>query len=112
MTVTDARAARMWRSFSSAPNATPYNAIQPAVVPFGDPGFPVNGASAPLAAAAATWNLKDADAAPEIALNEAIWKSIKGRHSRMPKPRHRLIIGSQRDDVVPSQGSASPDTDG
>jgi YVTN family beta-propeller protein len=111
MTVTDARAARMWRSFSSAPNATPYNAIQPAVVPFGDPGFPVNGASAPLAQAAARWNLTDADAAPEIALNEAIWKSIKGRHSRMPRPRHRLIVGSQRDDVVP-QHAASPDTDG
>jgi len=25
--------------------------------------------------------------APEIALNEAIWKSIRGRRSRMPTPR-------------------------
>jgi hypothetical protein len=112
MTVTDARAARMWKAFGSAPRLKPYDAIQPSIVPFGDPGFPVNGASAPMAAAAATWNLKDADAAPEIALNQSIWKSVRGRHSRMPKPRHRRIIGSQRDDVVAGRPATSGDGDG
>jgi YVTN family beta-propeller protein len=112
MTVTDAGAARMWKAFGSAPRLKPYDAIQPSIVPFGDPGFPVNGASAPMAAAAATWNLKDADAAPEIALNQSIWKSVRGRHSRMPKPRHRRIIGSQRDDVVVGRPATSGDGDG
>ena len=35
------------------------------------------------------------DATPEIPLNEAIWKSVKGRRSDMPAPRHDYIIGSQ-----------------
>jgi YVTN family beta-propeller protein len=112
MTVTDARAARMWKAFGSAPRLAPYDAILPKIVPFGDPGYPVNAANAPMAAAAATWNLRDADAAPELALNQAIWKSVKGRHSKMPKPRHRLIVGSQRDDVVPAPKGASGDYDG
>jgi hypothetical protein len=47
-----------------------------------------------MAKAAATWDLEDADAAPEIALNQAIWKSVKGRSPRMPRPRHDYIIGS------------------
>jgi YVTN family beta-propeller protein len=111
MTVTDARAARMWKAFGSTPRLNAYNAIQPSVVPFGDPGFPVNGASAPMAAAAATWDLKDADAAPEIALNQSIWKSVHGRRSKMPKPRHRRIIGSQPNDGGDQRTAASGDGD-
>ena len=38
------------------------------------------------------------DATPEVALNEAIWKSIKGRDSRMPRPKHTKIIGSRPND--------------
>jgi hypothetical protein len=36
----------------------------------------------------------EADATPEIALNESIWKSVKGRRARMPRPRHEHIVGS------------------
>jgi hypothetical protein len=35
------------------------------------------------------------DATPEIPLDEAIWKSVEGRQSAMPAPRHDYIIGSQ-----------------
>jgi hypothetical protein len=63
-------------------------------VPFGDPGAPVYGANAPMAREVATWDLDEADATPEVALNQAIWKSVKGRHARMPRPRHEHIIGS------------------
>jgi YVTN family beta-propeller protein len=98
MTVTDSRAAQMWRAFGSVPRLAAYDAIQPDVIPFGDPGYPTNGASAPMARAAANWDLHDADAAPEIALNKSIWKSVKGRHSKMPEPRHDLIVGSTPND--------------
>ncbi|MQA75754.1 MAG: hypothetical protein GEU88_15670 [Solirubrobacterales bacterium] len=98
MTVTDSRAARMWAVFGSRPRMRAFDAIKPDVIPFGDPGYPTNRASAPMARAAARWNLEDADAAPEIALNKSIWKSIHGRHSKMPAPRHELIIGSQPND--------------
>jgi YVTN family beta-propeller protein len=95
MMITDQRATRMWAGFSARdPDLTPFTARTPTVVPYGDPGYPTNAPTAPLAAQAARWNLKDADAAPEIALNESIWKSVRGAHSRMPRPRHERIYGS------------------
>jgi len=91
MSITDARVNRMWPSFTSQPNLTPYTARQPTIIPFGDPGAPVNPASAPMAAAARHWSFARADAAPEGPLNTAIWKSVKGAASRMPAPRHTVI---------------------
>ena len=98
MAITDARASRMWGAFTNKPNLTPYEAIQPQVVPFGEPDAPINPGTAPMARASATWDFKHADATPEIALNKAIWKSVKGRHARMPGPRHRRIVGSRPND--------------
>jgi YVTN family beta-propeller protein len=98
MSVTDARASRMWGGFIDQPRFRPYNAIEPSVTPFGEPGAPVNGTTAPMAKSSASWNFTRADRTPEIALNRAIWKSVKGRHSRMPAPRHTRIIGSQPND--------------
>ena len=98
MTVTDARASRMWGAFVNQPDMRPYTAIRPAIVPFGDPGAPVNPATAPMAQEVAEWNLEDADATPEVGLNQAIWKSIRGRHAQMPAPRHEYIIGSTPND--------------
>jgi hypothetical protein len=85
----------MWKGFSSRPNLTPYTAIRPQVVPFGAQGAPLNAHDAPMAAASRRWDFNIEDATPEIALNEAIWRSIKGRRSNMPDPRHEYIIGSQ-----------------
>jgi len=98
MSITDARASRLWGAFVTQPDLRAYDAIQPKVVPFGDPGAPINGANAPMARSAAKWDLTDADAAPEIALNESIWKSVKGRHAKMPRPRHTHIVGSRPND--------------
>jgi YVTN family beta-propeller protein len=98
MSVTDARASRMWGGFLDHPRFRPYNAIEPSVTPFGDPGAPVNGATAAMAKSSASWNFAREDRAPEIALNRAIWQSVKGRHSRMPAPRHTRIIGSLPND--------------
>jgi hypothetical protein len=88
MTIVDGRATRMWADFAGRADLRPYDPRKPTVVPFGDPGYPTNGATAPLAAQAARWELSKADATPEIALDESIWKSVKGRHARMPRPRH------------------------
>jgi hypothetical protein len=92
MSVFDQRANRMWASFERRPNLRPYNAITPAVVPFGAPGFPTNGASAPLAAASARQDFSAPDRADEGVLNTAIWKSVRGSGSAMPAPRHSLTV--------------------
>jgi hypothetical protein len=47
-----------------------------------------------MATVSGRWNFEIEDATPEIGLNEAIWKSVKGRRSDMPDPRHEYIIGS------------------
>ena len=95
MTIADQRATRMWKGFSPTPNLHPYDAIRPAVIPYGAEGAPVNSDNAPLATASSRWNFAVEDATPEIPLNEAIWKSVRGRRSVMPAPRHDYIIGSQ-----------------
>ena len=97
MSTYDARAARMWPSFARTPNLRPYDAIQPAIVPFGDSHAPLNSSSAPLAALSAQMDFTKPDAAPEALLNEAIWKSVKGAGSQMPAPRHTLAGGPTRD---------------
>jgi YVTN family beta-propeller protein len=94
MGIVDQRATRMWHAFSGDADYRAYKPRKPTVVPYGEPGAPINGANAPMASAAAGWNLKVEDKAPEIALNQSIWKSIRGRDARMPSPRHVHIIGS------------------
>jgi hypothetical protein len=83
---------------ASGAGPNPCGGLTPSVVPFGDPGAPTNPATAALAKASARWDFKHADVTPEIALNRAIWKSVKGKHSRMPKPRHVRIVGSRPND--------------
>jgi YVTN family beta-propeller protein len=100
MSLTDRRVARMWKLFAGAPDLRPYEALTPTVVPFGEPHAPLNGAGAPLSGASARWDFTREDATPEIALNRAIWKSVKGARSRMPQPRHEHIIGSRPTDEV------------
>ena len=94
MGIYDARAPSMWSAFTSKPNFAPYDAVQPAVTPFGGGTFAVNSASAPMARSAAGWNLNEADAAPDVPLNQSIWKSLRGPDSQMPAPRHDAIAGS------------------
>jgi len=98
MSIVDARVSRMWGAFATHPDTSPYTARQPSVVPYGDPGAPTNPATAAMASASKRMNFREADATPERRLNEAIWKSVKGRHSRMPAPRHRHILASRPND--------------
>ncbi len=86
MSIFDQRATRLWRAFSGPPNMAPYNTIQPTVIPFGDPGYPRNGRGAPLASLSAAQDFSVPDGPDEHLLNEAIWRSIRGAHSHMPRP--------------------------
>jgi YVTN family beta-propeller protein len=95
MTIVDQRATRMWKGFSRTPDFRPYDALIPKVIPYGAVGAPTNAPNAPLATVSSRWNFAVEDATPEVPLNEAIWKSVKGRRSEMPAPRHDYIIGSQ-----------------
>ena len=45
-----------------------------------------------------TDELQEADMAPEIELNEIIWKSVRGADSPMPPPRRAAFIGMSRDE--------------
>jgi YVTN family beta-propeller protein len=92
MSTFDARATRMWPSFRKTPNLKPYDAIQPAVIPFGAPNAPVNSIVAPMAALSAQMDFTRPDNIPEDILSEAIWKSVKGPSSQMPAPKHTLTM--------------------
>lgn len=101
MAITDARANRMWPSFTKklkSSNLRTYDAITPSVIPFGAPGAPLNAPTAPMAQVVSKWDFSRGDDQPEIALNQSIWKSIKGRKSVMPRPRHEKIVGTVPND--------------
>jgi YVTN family beta-propeller protein len=42
MSINDQRATRMWPSFTAHPNFQPYDALQPTITPYGEPGAPKN----------------------------------------------------------------------
>jgi hypothetical protein len=43
-------------------------------------------------------NLREADLAPELELNEIIWRSIRGADSPMPPPRRAAFIRATKAD--------------
>ena len=52
----------------------------------------VNGTANPDARASAAMNFTDADMAPELELNEILWRSVHGVAAAMPPPRHAAFI--------------------
>jgi hypothetical protein len=103
MSVFDARANRMWPSFTKKPNLQPYDAIQPTITPFGDPGAPTNSLVSPLALMSSQMNFQAPDLAPEDLLSLAVWQSVKGTDVPMPAPRHTLV-------QTPSNANEAEDT--
>jgi YVTN family beta-propeller protein len=89
----DAAAMPMYASFGVQPMATPFNVIQPLI----DVNA-VNTRKSYGADQSSRMNFKELDRAPMQALNEIIWKSVKGPDSIMPPPVHRfrpLVDGSE-----------------
>ena len=100
MSITDQRVARMWKLFSRDARPAPYDALaaeRDAVRRRRAPRQ--RDRTAPMAAESARWDFAREDATPEVALNEAIWKSVKGaRLARCRGPKHTPIIGSRPND--------------
>ncbi len=85
MTQYDAAAMPMYNSFGTAADLRPYNAIKPKI--------DVNEKNTQTAWGAKEsmeMNLDEVDQAPMFALNEIIWKSVRGADSPMPLPVHRF----------------------
>jgi YVTN family beta-propeller protein len=87
LTQYDAAARPMYQAFQAEANAAPFSAV-PARVPLDE----MNSATAFGAEASKRMNLQAADLAPEIELNDIIWRSIRGANSPMPPPRRAAFI--------------------
>jgi hypothetical protein len=87
MSQLDAAAAPMYRAFQAKPDLTPFT-LRPARVPLDE----MNGPKAPGAAASLAMNLEEADRAPDLELNEILWKSVRGADSVMPPPVHAAFV--------------------
>jgi YVTN family beta-propeller protein len=83
----DAAAAPMYGSFQRAAALAPF-ARRDARVRLDE----MNRAGAPGAAESAAMNFVEADLTPELALNEILWRSVRGAHSVMPPPVHAAFV--------------------
>lgn len=87
MTQYDAAATPMYGAFGPTPVVAPYTAL-PARIPLDEK----NTSTAWGAEASLRMNLREADLAPELELNEIIWRSVRGADSPMPPPRRAAFI--------------------
>jgi YVTN family beta-propeller protein len=85
MTQFDAAAMPMYASFDVRPELAPYTHVSPQV----DVNAR-NGANAPGAKQSLLMDFSDYDRTPMFALNEIIWKSVRGEDSEMPLPVSRF----------------------
>ncbi|MCX6551988.1 MAG: bifunctional YncE family protein/alkaline phosphatase family protein [Acidobacteria bacterium] len=83
----DAAATPMYNAFQTTPVLTPFKA-RPARIDVRE----MNAANAWGAAASARMYLAEADLAPELELNEIIWKSVRGAASPMPPPVRAAFV--------------------
>lgn len=77
----DASATPMTNAFADAPDDVPF-VHRDTKIPF----YEMNPDGAPMQAESNGWDFTREDAAPDLALNEAIWKSIRGADAEMPAP--------------------------
>ncbi len=84
MTQYDAAAMPMYNSFAETSDLREYHAVAPKI-----DVNEKNGTQAWGAKASMKMNLDEVDEAPMFALNEIIWKSVRGPKSPMPLPVHR-----------------------
>jgi hypothetical protein len=84
----------MYNAFQTTPSLTPFSA-RPARVDIAEK----NAMNAWGAEASAKMYLAEADLAPELELNEILWKSVRGAASPMPPPvRAAFVRGIPGDD--------------
>ncbi|PYQ45601.1 MAG: hypothetical protein DMF77_03725 [Acidobacteria bacterium] len=83
----DAAAAPMYRSFQASPVLTPYT-HRPARVRLDER----NDASAPGAAASMAMDFSEPDRAPDLELNEIVWRAVRGAQATMPPPVRAAFV--------------------
>lgn len=83
----DAASTPMWECFTSAPDFTPFEYL--------DPTYDINEKNVKrneLSELSDSFNLEEIDAAPDHLFSQVIWKSIKGLDSEMPVPVRAAFI--------------------
>jgi YVTN family beta-propeller protein len=83
----DASATPMTAVFSDAPDPAPYTHRETGI-----PFYEMNPDGAPMQAESNSWDFSKEDEAPEVALNEAIWKSVRGAEAEMPAPVNAAFV--------------------
>ena len=107
----DAAATPMYAAFQPTPDLAAFT-HRAARVPLDER----NDWSSPGARASLQMNLRDADRAPELELNEILWRSIRGADSVMPPPRRTGFIRSieeenEEDDAGETKRERERDSD-
>jgi hypothetical protein len=83
----DAAATPLFAAFAARPDPAPY-AVRPARADIHE----TNREDAPGAQASLLMNLEKPDLAPELELNEILWKSVRGRDAVMPPPIRAAFV--------------------
>lgn len=98
----DAAATPMYEAFQAVPDTAPFAALA-ARIPLDER----NDWTSPGAAASLRMNLREADRAPELALNRVLWQSVHGPGAVMPPPRRAGFIRP-----IPASKEDADDEDG
>ncbi|MCM3877763.1 MAG: hypothetical protein NEA02_15260, partial [Thermoanaerobaculia bacterium] len=83
----DASATPMTNAFVDTPDPTPFVHRETGI-----PFYEMNPDGAPMQALVGTWDFSREDAAPDVPLNEAVWKSVRGPDSEMPAPVNAAFV--------------------
>ncbi|KLT66766.1 bifunctional YncE family protein/alkaline phosphatase family protein [Pedobacter sp. BMA] len=83
----DAAAVPLFECFMAKPDFTPYNAITP-LINLNNRNVAINESSR----RSELFNFAKEDSAPDLDLNEVIWKSVKGENSVMPAPKRSAFV--------------------
>jgi YVTN family beta-propeller protein len=87
MTQYDAGATPLYNAFTAQPDLAPFTAL-PATISLTERNQP----GAPGAAESAAMDFSAPDLAPDLLLNEVVWKSVKGAQAVMPPPRRAAFV--------------------
>ena len=89
----DASATPMTNAFADTADVTPF-VHRETRIPF----YEMNPDGAPMQAQSNAWDFSREDAAPDVALNEAVWKSVRGPDAEMPAPVNAAFVRAKADD--------------
>jgi hypothetical protein len=89
----DAAATPMYGAFQPRPDPRAY-AKREARIPLDEKNDP----QAPGAEASLAMNLEEADRAPDLELNEIVWKAVKGKDAVMPPPVRAAFVRRLEED--------------